>query len=249
MVDWYAVKMIEMTGRNQYGLTRNIPADVKREVRQRCGFGCAVCGSAIVEYEHLAPDFAHARQHRADGIVLLCPSCHARKTRNFLSRRRVIEASNAPAAKKAGFAFSELEATRERPYVVFAGVTLVDCVIPVMVRALPLLQFEPAETRGGPYRLSASFFDRNGRPSLFIRENEWQVFSETWDVEAKAGVIEVRTAPGEIALRLRLDPGAGLLVERLSMHCFGYKFEGDTGTLAVTDPSGVQIGSRTAFQA
>ena len=143
-----------------------------------------------------------------------------------------------PAAKVTGFAFSELEATRGHPYVVFAGMTLTNCPTPVLVRNLPVLRIEPAEDEGGPYRLSASFFDLAGVPSLFIRQNEWQVLANAWDVEATGGVIVVRTAPGEIALRLRLDPGAGVVVERLSMYCGGYKLVGDTQTLAITSPGG-----------
>lgn len=33
-----------MTENNKYGLTRDIPEDVKRKVRKRCGFGCVICG-------------------------------------------------------------------------------------------------------------------------------------------------------------------------------------------------------------
>lgn len=227
-----------MSAPNQHGLSRNIPEDVKRAVRQRCGFGCVICAAAIVEYEHLDPEFARAHQHRPDGIALLCPTCHAKKTRNFLSRRRVIEAMRDPAARKSGFAFSDLEATQQHPYVVFAGMTLRNCRTPVEVRGLPVLRIESAEVNGGPYRLSASFFDARGTPSLFIRQNEWQVLANTWDVEASGGAIVVKTAPGEIALRLRLDPGEGVVVERLSMFCGGYKLEGDTRSLHITSPGG-----------
>jgi hypothetical protein len=227
-----------MSTLNQYGLGRSIPEEVKRTVRQRCGFGCVICATAIVEYEHVDPDFARARRHTADGIALLCPTCHAKKTRNFLSRRRVVEAMHDPAAKKAGFAFSDLESTNEHPYVVFAGMTLRNCATPVEIRGLPVLKIEAAEASGGPYRLSASFFDARGRPSLFIRQNEWQVLADTWDVEATGGVVIVRSAPSEIALRLRLDPGAGVVVERLAMFCGGYRLDGDTHALEITSPGG-----------
>jgi hypothetical protein len=227
-----------MTATNLYGLPRNVPEDVKRTVRQQCGFGCVICAAAIVEYEHIDPEFARARTHHPDGIALLCPTCHAKKTRNFLSRRRVIEAMRNPAAKKAGFAFSDLESTHQHPYVKFAGMTLRNCITPVQIRGLPVLRIEACEVPGGPYRLSASFFDASGAPSLFIRRNEWQVLANTWDVEATGGVVSVRSAPGEIALRLRLDPGEGVVVERLSMFCCGYRLEGDTRALRITSPGG-----------
>ena len=145
---------------------------------------------------------------------------------------------NEPEARKRGFAFSDLETVQQHPYVVFAGITLRNCATPIEVRGMPVLRIEEAEVIGGPYRLSASFYDAKGVPSLFIRRNEWMVLANTWDVEASGGSIVVKTAPGEIALRLRLDPGEGVIVERLSMFCGGYKLEGDVHRLHVTSPGG-----------
>jgi hypothetical protein len=230
-----------MASSNRFGLTRDIPEEVKRLVRQRCGFGCVICAGAIVEYEHIEPEFARASTHDPDGIALLCPTCHAKRTRNFLSRRRVVDAMHDPAAKKAGYAFSELEATQQHPYVVFAGMTLRNCRTPVEIRGLPVFQVEPAESAGGPYRISASFFDSAGVPSLFIRQNEWQVLAHSWDVEAKGGVVTVRMAPADISLRLRLDPGKGVVVERLAMFCGGYRLDGNADDLVVTQPRGGKI--------
>ena len=223
---------------NEYGLSRDIPEHIKREVRQRCGYGCVICGVAIVEYEHVKPEFAKARTHDAHGIALLCPTCHSKKTRNFISSRRVLEAMATPAAKQTGFAFSELESSTRHPYVLLAGLTLKNCETPVEIRGLPVLRIEDSEAQGGPFLLSASFFDRNGRPSLFIRRNEWNIFADSWDVEATGGTITVRTGPGDVALRLVLDPGEGVIVERIQMYCGGYVIEGGAGQLDVITPSG-----------
>jgi len=32
---------------------RNIPLPIQREVRQRCGFGCVICGTLLYEYDHI----------------------------------------------------------------------------------------------------------------------------------------------------------------------------------------------------
>ncbi len=224
--------------RNQYGLSRAIPEDIKRQVRQRCGHGCVVCGSALIDYEHIHPEFSKARKHDPDGITLLCPGCHAKRTRNYLSRGRILRAMEDPAAKRSGFAFSELEASTTHPYIVFAGMVLRDCQTPVEIGGLPLLRIEDSEEPGTPFRVSASFYDAAGNPSLFIRQNEWQVFSAAWDAEAIGGSVTVRTAPGEIALRLRFDPGQGVIVERIHMLCRGYLVEGGKDHFEVTPPGG-----------
>lgn len=229
--------------RNQYGLSRSIPEGIKRQVRQHCGYGCILCGSAIVEYEHIRPEFAKAKVHDANGIALLCPTCHARKTRNFISAGRVMEAMAKPAAKESGFAFSELEAQEGHPYIIIGGMTLRNCRTPVEVRGFPLVSIENAEINRGPYQISATFFDHNGQPSLLIRRNEWQVSSNVWDVEAVGGRITVRTGRREIALRLILDPGEGVIVETMKMLCGGYLLEADRGTLELVSPGG----GRTSF--
>ena len=51
---------------------RNIPAEIKRQVRQRCGFGCIICGLPIYEYEHME-EWAKVKRHRTEEITLLCP--------------------------------------------------------------------------------------------------------------------------------------------------------------------------------
>lgn len=53
----------------------HIPEQIKREVRQRCGFGCVFCGDMICDYEHII-DYAICRSHESENIVLLCVACH-----------------------------------------------------------------------------------------------------------------------------------------------------------------------------
>jgi hypothetical protein len=224
--------------RNKYGLSRDIPSEVKRVVRQRCGYGCVICAGAIVDYEHFSPEFSKATRHNAEGITLLCPMCHAKKTRNMLSQRRLREANQDPAARKVRYAFSDVEASEGRPFIKLAGMTIRNCRVPLQVCGYPLFQVEGPEEMNGPYRLTASFFNRQAQPSLFIRQNEWKVFSDSWDVEVSGPSVTVRMQRGEIALRLVFVPGEGLIVERLDMHCAGYHLVGNGQELQVRFPGG-----------
>lgn len=189
--------------KNAFGLSRDIPAAVAREVRQRCGFGCVVCGHAIYQYEHLEPPFPEAREHDPAGIVLLCGGCHDRRTRGFLSRESVIAAAAEPKAKQTGYSFG--------PFDLGTGpleVQLGPCRIirtPVLVDAFdtPLLRIDPPETEGAPFRLSARMFNSNGDEILRIVENEWQISQGNWDVEVVGCRIILRRGMGDITLRLR----------------------------------------------
>jgi hypothetical protein len=74
-----------MAKKNKFGLTRNIPDPVKRAVRQRCGYGCVICGLSLYDYDHIDPPFEEAREHLPDDICLLCPTHHVRKSKGLIS--------------------------------------------------------------------------------------------------------------------------------------------------------------------
>jgi hypothetical protein len=223
---------------NQFGLSRDIPDPVKREVRQACGFGCVICGASIIEYEHVDPPFAEATTHDPARIALLCPQCHAKVTTGFLSKATVIEAMRDPISKRTGYASEFLDIGKQHPKVVFAGVTLTNCQMPVVARGLPLFMVQQAEAAEAPFRLSANFFNSQGRPSLQVVENEWRVSEKNWDVEATGGRIIVRDAPRHISLRLVAGAADALIVEELDMFLAGIRFIGSPTELRVEYPGG-----------
>lgn len=80
---------------NIHGLARDIPENVRRQVRQECGFGCVICGLAIIQYHHIDPEFVDAEIHDPKKIVLLCGSCHQR-AKDFWSKDLILKRSAKP---------------------------------------------------------------------------------------------------------------------------------------------------------
>jgi len=185
---------------NKYGLSRDIPSGIKRAVRQACGYGCVICGAAIIDYEHVDPEYHEAREHNPNAIALLCPTHHAQCTRGFLSKDSVKQAMLSPVCKKHGYASEFFDIGRSHPKLVFAGMTFINTRIPVEVKGVPLIKTEQDEELGGPFRLSGNFYNSQGQPSLEILENEWRVISSNWDVEVAGGVITIRDTTGHISL-------------------------------------------------
>ena len=72
-----------------------IPEPIKRIVRQQCYFGCAICGMPFFEYDHIE-EYAHVKENKADNLILLCPTHHAAKTTNKMSKERLKEAQKNP---------------------------------------------------------------------------------------------------------------------------------------------------------
>jgi len=75
--------------------SRNIPYPIQREIRQRCGFGCVVCGLPLYEYDHLL-GWANVHRHVADEITLLCDRHHREKGSGLLPPSTVDGANRNP---------------------------------------------------------------------------------------------------------------------------------------------------------
>lgn len=210
--------------KNQYGLSRNIPSQVKLAVRQRCHFGCVVCGLGIYDYEHVDPEFKDAREHTESCIALLCPCCHAKVTRGQWSKEKIKAALKTPKAVETGYAKEFFDFTDNHPEIILGGNTLRNCRVPIMVNGTPLVSITPPEDVGAPFQLSANFSDCFGAPTLSIENNEWRVWSDNWDVEVKGPCISIVSRNRESSLRLRALPPKALVVEQLEMSLGAYRF-------------------------
>src|SRR2546426_10590595 len=79
--------------------SRDIPRPVKRAVRQRCAFGCVVCGLPLYEYDHLS-GWRHG--HHPSQITLLCDQHHKEKTNGLLPLEAAREANQHPYNRRQG---------------------------------------------------------------------------------------------------------------------------------------------------
>ncbi|EPV3657267.1 HNH endonuclease [Citrobacter sedlakii] len=165
---------------NKFGLSRNIPASVKREVRKRCGFGCVICACPIIEYEHIDPPFHLAKEHLVESIALLCPNCHAKVTKRLYPKDKVKKALLNPAAFNKGVTSLIHEFDSGFPVIKFGGSTFYECNIPLVVRNENILEINMQDQVA---LISGRFYDSKGRLSLEIIENEWVCGVNNWDVE------------------------------------------------------------------
>lgn len=230
-----------MSDKNKHGLSRYIPEDVKRKVRQKCGYGCVVCGTAIIEYEHVDPEFSEAKEHDPEKIVLLCSQCHAKVTRKFISKELVKLASEKPASIKRNYASEMFQLLATTPKFVIGGVSITNTPIPLKVKGYPVIQVKPAEEKGAPARFSATFFNSRGELSLQIIDNEWRVNSGNWDFEAVGGYVIIRDNQGKISLKLRVSDTDGIVVEKINMLIDSYRIEGNTTELFIRGDEGTNI--------
>lgn len=223
-----------MTERNRHGLSRTVPGDMRREVRQRCGFGCVRCGLGLYDYEHFDPDFKDATEHSAHGITLLCMQCNQKRRRGVLSVESVRVANVNPRCFEQGFSNEAFDFGQQPIEIVFAGVTFVDCNHLIEVDEFPILSINPPEAPSAPYRLSGRFADKDGDITLKIEDNAWSAGADNWDVECIGPRITIRNGPRDIALILKAEPPTRLVVERLNMQFEGVFLRGRNEQLEIS---------------
>ncbi len=202
---------------NRHNLTRYIPEKVKRYVRQRDGFGCIVCGNAIYQYDHLGTEFKDSERHDPNKIVLLCGGCHDQKTRGFLSTDTILMRAKSPVCKQNNFSWGVLDIGNTHPEVVLGGLTAINVKSLLTIDGEDVFSIKPPSRKHGPFLVNASLFDRGGRQTLKIVDNELQISTSSWDVEVSGGRFKFRSNLREFILVIRIEPHHRLIIERLDM--------------------------------
>jgi hypothetical protein len=203
--------------RNKHGLSRDLPSDVALTVRQKCGFGCVICGQAICDYEHIDPEFKDATHHDPEKIVLLCPGCHSKVTRKFLSKDSVKIAALNPKTKSNGFSFDKFDIGPGCPSVTIGNIRSerVRCII--KIDDDEILSVKPPTSHGGPFLLSARLINEFGEEILSIVDNIFQVRDSSWDVTISGGKIRIFSNAKNISLYLRTENPGKIIIEKIRM--------------------------------
>lgn len=191
---------------------------IRRAVRQRCGFGCIICGSSFIEYDHFEPEFADALTHDPDHIILLCPYHHALKTKSpvWIGADEIRAAAENPAARRSGRSTFSTPPTPTHPIVVFGELKCIRSKSILTVDGFNLLSVREPEVQGGPFRVNAFLSNSSGTEMLEIIDNEVRTSTANWDVTLTGATLRVWERARKTALVLRFEQDQ-IIVERLDM--------------------------------
>jgi hypothetical protein len=199
--------------KNRFGLTRAIPTDVRRRVRRHCGFGCVICGDAIVTYEHFDPPFRDAKQHSARGITLLCGTHQVASSKGLLSPESIAAANKRPYCHQRGHASHLLDLGRTKPILTLGGSNVSECGSGVSFQGQWIIRLREPEPHSQRWRLSARFVDQSGDSLCEIRDNELVVPAAPFEVEQVGRALQVRSK-GTDLLELELLPPTTLAINQ-----------------------------------
>lgn len=179
------------------------------------------CGKGIVQYDHFDPEYVDADDHRADGITLLCGSCHDEKRHGLLTNHQVAEMNADPFCLKHGAAFGQFRLTSEQPIVKLGSSEFRACRVILEVAGEKVLWFSrPSQTEEG-FCLNARIRNEEGDIVLEIIKNEWRIGDRLWDVDTSSNGIVIRSRANFFSLILRFIPPQTIRIERADIQHHG----------------------------
>ena len=205
-----------------------IPQPLQRAVRQRCSFGCVICGHPLYEYHHMVP-YEEVQKHEEDNLTLLCDSHHREATVGLLTAEQVAAANALPYNVKQGVSapfalnFSGTEFRVEigsnnllggapHPEGGFAF-------IPISVDDNDILWFRVDEN--GRIFFNMNILDECNLSLLVIHENVLMYKTDTWDIVFQGTTLTIRQAARDIFLEIEFCPPNGIRILRGRLLCNG----------------------------
>lgn len=195
-----------------------IPEPVKREVRQRCGFGCVICGLPLYEYDHLIP-WADVRQHSPENLTLLCDQHHREKTSHLLPSDAVAAANADPYSRRTGvsrpydlhYSGDSCEADIGSNLHVWPSLAHDAFTVPLIVDDTPVVLFRG---ENGHLLLSVQLFNDQNELLVQIVDNQLVFSAAPWDVEFRGRRLTVRGGPGDIFVHMTFEAPARIVIDR-----------------------------------
>ena len=215
-----------------------IPGRIKRKVRQRCGFGCVICGLPIYEYDH-KPGFANVKRHRAEELTLLCPNHHAEKTKGLLPEARVEAADREPFNLHRGSTspyFLWFDGTA--PEIVLGQLifTCADSRRPTVMLPVVVHRYIPIgftlDTKGLMLNLDAR--DSKNNQVLLIRESELILSTTTWDATLVGHTLSIWEKSGGLSLSMEFQPPHRIVITRYHISTGGVTIDIDPTKIEFT---------------
>ncbi|MGA2766732.1 MAG: hypothetical protein ABSF24_00230 [Candidatus Bathyarchaeia archaeon] len=173
-----------------------IPAPVKRIVRQEAGFGCCKCGQPIVQYHHIV-----RKSKKPEDIMLLCPfPCHYKATHKVMTKKEQLFYKSNPYNIKQGFVQGQLEVNQNIPIVNVGTSQIIGTGDLVAIDGENLLSLNINKNR---IEISATLYDQQNRLAAKIMNNEWVSGNPLpWDLESGFQWLKIRRKKRDIELEI-----------------------------------------------
>lgn len=195
-----------------------IPLPIKREIRQRCGYGCVICGLPLYEYDHIE-EWSKIKEHDPNKITLLCNKHHAEKTKGLLTAKEVSKANDEPINLRKGisspYSFHFSGDTAEFLIGNNHFISIPDSygtgigIMPIVIDNIPVIGFRIIENH---LFLDLQLYDECNEKIIEIKENELIYNVNQWDIEFVGRTLKIRKDKGVIIFEIQFNPPGNILI-------------------------------------
>jgi len=173
------------------------PAEVSRKLRTESGFGCAVCGSPILEYHHIIT--WEEKQHYDDKhMVALCPTHH--KEYGKMNKKHAYNAKHNPINIRNKRLGGYLRTNIEHQGLKLGASKFSNCRTALSYFGIPLFGHKIIDNE---IQIDCFMPNRDFHPEITIKSNDVTAFiNNFWDIEFKENFIKFRKKEGEVFLSM-----------------------------------------------
>lgn len=195
----------------------SIRESMKKAVRQKCGYGCVICGSPIVEYEHIE-EWSVVKKHEESNLTLLCPSHHAEVTKKIIDKEYIRDKTKRPFNKGKEFTKQHPLYYRGNKFQIYLGTNLSEedmytyeerTVLEVDGKSIITAKFEDNNLL-----LNVRILNSSGGVVFEIEDNELIINAEQYDVVNLKNRFIIRDDK-KVLLEVELSPPSMIKVNQL----------------------------------
>jgi hypothetical protein len=181
----------------------NVPAEVKRQLRQESGFGCCKCGHPFIEYHHIIP-WAEEQHFRAADMMVVCASCHQLFTVGAIPVNDQRKMKDRPKNIVDNLVRGHLYVNTNELSVNLAGGKAIDTPNLLTLSSQVVLSAR-RDGENGRVLISAIIQNNDGTTIAELNDNEWSLVPGlVWDFESYPLQSTIRLSQGEIAFKVNV---------------------------------------------
>ncbi len=216
---------------------RHIPAEVRRELRREANFGCAICGTPILEYHHIIP-YSEKEHHDPDHMIALCPNHHRPSDDQAISKERLYELKENP--ENDSEVGSTFHPQSQEPVIRLADLDVrIEPDTTCSVLTIGETDIFSITYRDGRLLFDLEFYNDEGEVIAKVTNNDWWAeANDVWDIVFKSKELKIWNSERDLGLNVSYDDSS-------DMYSFRFKIKYNSKVFEVY-PSSIQApGDRT----
>lgn len=209
-----------------YKRCRTAPANVRRQLRQEAGFGCAICGNPLIENAHII-EYSLTRQFPPEDMVALCPNCHTEADIGGFQIWYLRQVKKEPFNKKRQTIGKRFLITGEKTIVNLGSVKFTDTHRIMTANDFDLISITKQED--GFLSLDVNLFDILNGFIAIIHDNNWLVDKRyAWDIQYKPQHLKIYCASRNILFDIEIKNEEVFITGRLYFNCFPISIDNES---------------------